>query len=513
MKSNIYYFDEQGRQKNWQENDSFSNYSNKNKIPNIHKFKSKSYLNKFFYAWFIICVIFIVSYIILYSNSNSNANQNKNKKLIKNNEKNKDEEEEEDNKKNSKDKVGVAFVFKDKYLSELEIMLSLLANKLINKNDKYDIYLITNKEYDFNFEYDKRIKINDNLSNKESLEAFDKKSNIKYYILNNELSKSNIKWYQSLNGGKKVIGIMDRPYLSYIYTNSASIYSMWKNNLLYDAYINIIPDDYYIYKKIGMKNTFYIPYLYNYISQKTPNSNLTYNNLLIKGKEKDIIKGATYGIKAMSLIKEKIPDAKLYILSYNHRIQFLKDLIKELNLEKNVEILYDTEISQKLYLNSSVLLHPSLSESLSMIMNEAKAHALPIIGFDLSYNPAYQKGVILVDMFDYKQMAKKAVKILSNYEYRKIKGLEAKLSLNEFSDREILDKWDKLFSVLDKNKEDEYTKFQESTYKDYYNENKAKENLESDYNYGKEFNKFFKCHTFNNLINLDYINNIKDCQN
>ena len=159
-------------------------------------------------------------------------------------------------------------------------MLSLLANKLI-KNEKYDIYLITNKDYNFDFKYEKRIKIMTILSNKESLEDFDKQSNIKFYILNNDLSKNNIKWYQSLNGGKNVIGIMERSFLSYIYTNYSNIYPYWKNNLLYDAYINIIPDDYYIYKKIGMNNTFYIPYLYNYVSQKTPNSNLTYNNLLI----------------------------------------------------------------------------------------------------------------------------------------------------------------------------------------------------------------------------------------
>ena len=304
---------------------------------------------------------------------------------------------------------------------------------------------------------------------------------------------------------------MERSFLSYIYTNYSNIYPYWKNNLLYDAYINIIPDDYYIYKKIGMNNTFYIPYLYNYVSQKTPNSNLTYNNLLIVGKEKDIIKGGEYGIKAMNIIREKIPDAKLYIISYSHHIQFLKDLIEKLDLEKNVEILYDIEDVEEYYLNSSVVLYPSLSESYPMIMNEAKAHALPIIGFNLAYNPAYQKGVTLVDMFNYKLMAQKAIKLLNNYEYRKIKGLEAKLSLNEYSNREVMDKWEKLFSVIDKDNKDEYKKFQESTYKDYYNEKKAKEQLESDYNYGKEFNKNFNCHTFNDMMNLAYLNNIKEC--
>lgn len=45
---------------------------------------------------------------------------------------------------------------------------------------------------------------------------------------------------------------MENTFLSYIYSNSTSTYLNWKNSMLYDAFINIIPDDYYIYKKLGM---------------------------------------------------------------------------------------------------------------------------------------------------------------------------------------------------------------------------------------------------------------------
>ena len=115
-------------------------------------------------------------------------------------------------------------------------------------------------------------------------------------------------------------------------------------------------------------------------------------------------------------------------------------LVEKLDLEKNVEILYDIEDVEDYSLNSSVVLYDSLSESYPMIMNEAKANALPIIGFNLAYNPTYQKGVTFVDMFNNKLMAQKTIKLLNNYEYRKIKGLEAKLSLNEYSNREVVDK-------------------------------------------------------------------------
>jgi hypothetical protein len=394
-------------------------------------------------------------------------------------------------------------------------MLCLLANQLAkyDKYDKYDIYLIMGKESQLDFKFNKKIKKVQYITDKESLEKYDKTSNIKFYFLHNELSQSTIKWYQTLNEGKKVIGIMHGDYLSYIYTNSTNIYPYWKNNILYDAFINLIPDDYYIYKKLGMNNTFYIPYLYPFKEAKVQNSKLKYNNLIIMGKGEDIIKGAIYGIKAMNLIVEKIPDAKLNIISTSYNIDFLEKLVKEFELENNVKVYNYVENMTEFFLNSSVMLYPYITQYYPYIMNLAKSYAIPIIGFNLSYIPAYQKGVILVHLFDYKQMAKTAVKLLNDYEYRKIKGLEAKLSLNEYSNRETIDKWDKFFSILNKNDNDEYKAFQKSTYKEYYNEEIAKERLETNFNHAKKYNKYFCCHSFNNMLNLNYISNFKWCEN
>ena len=63
-------------------------------------------------------------------------------------------------------------------------------------------------------------------------------------------------------------------------------------------------------------NTFYIPNMYTFNADKTPNSNLTYKNLMIMGREEDRIKGGYYGIMAMSEIVKEVPDA-FYIL-YHH---------------------------------------------------------------------------------------------------------------------------------------------------------------------------------------------------
>ena len=312
--------------------------------------------------------------------------------------------------------------------------------------------------------------------------------------------------------GKKVVGIMHGVYLSSIFSNHTGVYSIWKNNLFFDAYIQVIADDYYVNKKLGINNSFFIPNLYTYdTGSQIKNSNLTYKNLMVMGRELDKIKGGLYAIKAMDIIRREIPEAKLFFISSNYDITFFKNLIKELNLKKNIEILYFTRNISQYFLNSSVLLCPSLSESFPMVMNEGKAHGLPIVAFNVSYSPPYQKGVITVDLMNYTQMAHEAIKLLKDYNYRKIKGLESKLSLNEFSNRETIDKWDRLFTVLFNNDPVEYEKLQEYTYEKYYDEEKAKNHLETNWNFGRIYNRYFCCHDFKDMVNLTYISNTNGC--
>ena len=412
---------------------------------------------------------------------------------------------------NKERKVGICFIFESMYANGIGRMLSILFNEILSRYDKYDIYLITKWDYRLDFKFNKRVKHLNIFGNKTKIRDFDSKNDIKYYILNNEIEPGVINFYKNL--GKKVMDIMHAVYLTPVYDNATGIYKIWKNHFLFDAFIQVVCDDYYAYKKLGFNNTFYLPNMFTFDSKKTPNSNLTHKNLMIMGRENDRIKGGYYGILAMKEVVKEIPDAKLYFISPDTRIKFLRGVIKDLNLTQNVEIVHFVENISYYFLNSSVLLCPSKSESYPMVMNEGKAHGLPIVAFNVSYSPSYQKGVILVDMLNYTQMGKEAIKLLKDYKYRKKMGMEAKLSLNEYSNEEIANRWDRLFSILDKDDPIAYKKLQEYTYEKYYDEEKARERLESNYNFGRKYNKYFCCHTFNDLINLTYINNIKGCHN
>ena len=250
-------------------------------------------------------------------------------------------------------------------------------------------------------------------------------------------------------------------FLSCIFTNNTSVYQQWYRFDFYDAFIQIIPDDYYIYKKFNFENEVFIPNLYTFEPSKTPISSLSTKNVLIVGRIDDIIKGAVYGIKAMAEALKIVPDATLNIVAQIHPPNIV-NLVNELGILNHVNFMpFNNNISE-IYLNTSVLIVSSVSESFPMVMNEAKAHGIPIVAFDVDYSPCFQKGVITVDMFDYKAMGKEIAKLLKDIKYRKKKGIEAKESLDMFKNNETIGQWGELFSSLMKGK-DEYRKFQKKS--------------------------------------------------
>ena len=404
-----------------------------------------------------------------------------------------------------KKKIGVAFVNPHIYGNGIGRLLTILS-ELLMKTERYDVYLINEQTTQLDFKYHKKVKREIQKKDEQVIRDFDEANDIQIYVLNNDVSET-VDIYQSL--GKKVIGIFHGVYLSCVFTNDPLIYRSWHLFSKFDSFIHIVPDDYWVYKKFGFTNSIYVPNLYTFDHTKTPSSQLTYKNVLIVGRVDDSIKGGKYGILAMGEILKEIPDAKLTIVAPNYSKDFL-DLIKELKIENSVRCLGFTKNISEFYLNASVLLVTSVSESFPMVMNEGKAHGLPIVSFDVDYSPSYQKGVITVEMFNYTSMAKEAIKLLNDYNYRKRKGKEAKLSLDMYNNNDTVILWEKLINSLI-NGTEEYKKLQKEVERKYYNEELAKAHLEKHYKYGQKFNEKFICHTFENFTTLSYINYVDNC--
>ena len=503
-----------------------SNISNNTGDNNTIQNKLISFLKILFILVIIVSVLFFIFYIRkiikngINSQNNDNLQQNfgqlynlktNNESEINNNQyiENKMDNNilnEADN-KNNNNKLGVAFVYSTLFSNGIARFVTLTSNYLV-KTGKYDVYLITGKPYSREYKINRKIKRFVGHNNMTIIKNITKNYKIDFIILQNVLAKTTINWYKSL--GAKILGIFHGNYMSSMFLNDPFIYKHWKQFDSLDAYIFITPDDYYFYNRLNFKNHIFIPNLYTFEPSKLEKSNLTYNNIMMLGRQNDKIKGAIYAVKAMDLIVKEVPDAKLNIITSDSRIEFLKNLTNELNLTDSINIIYHTYDISEYFYNSSIHMFTSLSEGFSMAMNEGKAHGLPIVAFDVPISLPYQSGVITVESLNYVALAKECIKLLKDYDYRRKMGENAKLSLNRFSNYETIGMWDKLFMAL-REGEDKFRLFQKEIEEKYYDEEKARIHIEKHFKDMQRYNSNFSCYTLENFTNEYYASNIKAC--
>ena len=412
------------------------------------------------------------------------------------------------NKNKTKEKIGIAFIYSTLYSNGIARFITVTSKNLL-KTGKYNIFFITGKPYYKEFSYEPEIKRYIAHNNYTLIRNISKHEKIDIVVLQNVLSTSVVKFYKNL--GQKVICMFHGVFMSSMYSNYLESYRSWEQFDSCDSFIFIASDDYYFYNHLGFKNAIFIPNLYTFEPYEIKNSNLTNHNIVILGRLNDLIKGVKYAIEAMQYIVKEVPDATLNLFSSDGRIQFLKNLTRDLNLTKNVIFRSNTYNLSQLFYNSSVHMYTSLSEAFPMALNEGKAYGMPVVGFKVPYSNPYKEGFIGVELFDVKGLARETIKLLKDYDYRKKKGEEAKKSLEMFKNNETVEIWGRLCDALLSNNSENYRKLQNEMEKKYYNEVEARQNLESHYNILLQNDFNLTCHSFDNFTDINYLRKIQKC--
>ena len=412
------------------------------------------------------------------------------------------------NKNKTKEKIGIAFIYSTLYSNGIARFITVTSKNLL-KTGKYNIFFITGKPYYKEFSYEPEIKRYIAHNNYTLIRNISKHEKIDIVVLQNVLSTSVVKFYKNL--GQKVICMFHGVFMSSMYSNYLESYRSWEQFDSCDSFIFIASDDYYFYNHLGFKNAIFIPNLYTFEPSEIKNSNLTNHNIVILGRLNDLIKGVKYAIEAMQYIVKEVPDATLNLFSSDGRIQFLKNLTRDLNLTKNVIFRSNTYNLSQLFYNSSVHMYTSLSEAFPMALNEGKAYGMPVVGFKVPYSNPYKEGFIGVELFDVKGLARETIKLLKDYDYRKKKGEEAKKSLEMFKNNETVEIWGRLCDALLSNNSENYRKLQNEMEKKYYNEIEARQNLESHYNILLQNDFNLTCHSFDNFTDINYLRKIQKC--
>lgn len=157
-------------------------------------------------------------------------------------------------------------------------------------------------------------------------------------------------------------------------------------------------------------------------------------------------------IRALALVKDYLPKINLAIAGHGSAEFELKKLVKELHLEANVKF-YGTLDKVKLcrlYNAADIFVIASTSESQSMVLLQAMACGLPVIGVNWRALPEYinRHNGYTVAADNSKEMADKIIHLFRHEDERRSLGQGAYNSVQQFSAPNIAKQWEKLYGKV-----------------------------------------------------------------
>lgn len=146
------------------------------------------------------------------------------------------------------------------------------------------------------------------------------------------------------------------------------------------------------------------------------------------------------------------PDWRLVIVGEGEEKARLEEKIRKEGLSGKVDIYPFTRCIMAAYAESSVYVMTSRYEGFSMVLVEAMACGVPAVAFACPSGPAEiisdQKNGFLIPVGDYDLFVKRIGLLMEDEELRKRMGKEAALIITRFSEKQIMEKWHKLFASI-----------------------------------------------------------------
>jgi len=194
-------------------------------------------------------------------------------------------------------------------------------------------------------------------------------------------------------------------------------------------------------KKLALKTNpdLNIKVVYNGVDTKSfyPAKKNTKDSVILCNSRLGKRKGVEYLVKAIPMVLNKIPRARLVLIGEGAEKEKLIKLVKELNISKKVRFLGKLEHNRlpDIYRKSGFFVLPSLSESLSNSLLEALASGLPIVATKVGGNPELVGKIngVLVPLGEVQSLAKAIIKLLRNKNLSKKMGQNSRLIAEKYS--------------------------------------------------------------------------------
>ena len=158
-------------------------------------------------------------------------------------------------------------------------------------------------------------------------------------------------------------------------------------------------------------------------------------------------------LEIAAIVKRRHPEVKfrMYGSGSKAKITDLMERIEQYGLQDTVYFCgYETNIVH-MYQNTRIQLVTSAYEGFPMVVYESKILGIPLVTYDLPYLELLKNrlGYISVPNGDISGIAESICKILGNPELESILCREAKISLKDFNNETVAQKWKRLFHDME----------------------------------------------------------------
>ena len=159
-------------------------------------------------------------------------------------------------------------------------------------------------------------------------------------------------------------------------------------------------------------------------------------------------------LRAFQIIREKFPDAALFVAGFGTEEAKLKRLAEELKLE-NVRFVgkISNDEMARLYAKTDIYLNSSLVDNMPLSIIEAFSCGVPVVSYatgGIPYMIEARETGLLVEPNDYEALARQAIFLLENQEFTKKIVAKARAEVVKYSWENVRDGWLGLYKKLRK---------------------------------------------------------------
>ena len=201
-----------------------------------------------------------------------------------------------------------------------------------------------------------------------------------------------------------------------------------------------------------------VKYIPNFIEKMPLQKSLLQNKQLVSVGRLEKVKGFDDLIDIFYIFQKNHPDWVLHIVGDGSEKQNLQNKINKLDLNHKV-ILCGNKLSTELakeYLNSSLFLMTSFSESFGLVLVEAASFGLPLIAFDSAQGAKEiiedNKNGFLIPGRDKQKFASKISELINDYGKMHSLSLNASNTANRFSQEVVCKEWNNFIENISKEK-------------------------------------------------------------